>query len=396
MTQTSEPTVRSDSEISKNSRNLDRWSLVFIGLAAIFGWTGSFIGLHAYALSKLSGYNTWTAWAIPGAYDLAAFGCTFAVFRASINGRSAFRGRLMMWGFTAVSASINWIHQTTYSGHFVASGLPVAAVIVFDFLMTELRADWEKAHGRKAFRLRSGLLLLRYLVDRKGTKAAFRDQITAIPVSALAGLGADLSESVRKHSDTLSADPDTSDTTRATEPDNAAQPDTETAAGRGSRRKAGQPDTASDTPSESASDVRSDTADAARPTAPAGPIVTMIDGQAGHSVPDMIHANGHSVGQSPATIPGARTSGTDTTDKTPDLVSYAAETEPAPGKRQSLTEVVRQVYSPNADTAEIRRVVIQLRPEARPDSIDRAVTRVRKEFGHKPDTTGTTGPGQYL
>ncbi len=70
--------------------------------------------------------------------------------------------------------------------------LPVAAVLVFDGLAAEYRADWEADHGRKAFRMRFGLLLLRRMVDKEGTKAAFREQITAIPVSALVGLGADL------------------------------------------------------------------------------------------------------------------------------------------------------------------------------------------------------------
>lgn len=167
-------------------------SLAFIALAAAFGWTGSFIGLHGYAVQRMLGFTSRTAWAVPGAYDGAALACTLAVYRASINGRSAARGRFMMFAFTAISSWINWTHQTDHTARMVAAGLPIAAVLVFDFLMTELRADWEAAHGRKAFRMRPALLVLRYLVDRQGTKAAFRDQITAIPVSALAGLGAEL------------------------------------------------------------------------------------------------------------------------------------------------------------------------------------------------------------
>lgn len=167
-------------------------ALGFIGLAAVFGWTGSFIGLHGYAVGRMVGFSQVTAWAVPGAYDGAALACTLAVYRASINGRSAARGRLLMFAFTAISSWINWTHQSDHTARLVAAGLPIAAVIVFDFLMGEMRADWEAAHGRKAFRMRPALLMLRYFVDRTGTRAAFREQITAIPVSALAGLGQDL------------------------------------------------------------------------------------------------------------------------------------------------------------------------------------------------------------
>lgn len=167
-------------------------ALAFIGLAAVFGWTGSFIGLHGYAVGRMVGFTQITSWAVPGAYDGAALACTLAVYRASINGRSAARGRVLMFAFTAISSWINWTHQTDHTARLVAAGLPIAAVIVFDFLMGELRADWEADHGRHAFRVRPALLVLRWIVDRKGTAAAFRDQITAIPVSALAGLGADL------------------------------------------------------------------------------------------------------------------------------------------------------------------------------------------------------------
>lgn len=181
-----------DSEEKGRRLTLATASLAFIALAAAFGWTGSFIGLHGYAVQRMLGFTNHTAWAVPGAYDGAALACTLAVYRASINGRSAARGRFMMFAFTAISSWINYTHQTDHTAQLVAAGLPIAAVLVFDFLMTELRADWEAAHGRKAFRMRPMLLILRYLVDRAGTKNAFRDQITAIPVSALAGLGADL------------------------------------------------------------------------------------------------------------------------------------------------------------------------------------------------------------
>lgn len=188
----SETTIRTDAQRASSSRKLGRLSLIPTAAAAVAGWSASFIGLHGFAVRQMAGFTADTAWLVPGAFDLSAFGSTVLVYRASINGRSGFRSRVMMYLFTALSAWINWIHQTSGAARFVACVLPVAAVIVFDGLAAEYRADWEADHGRKAFRMRLGLLLLRRMVDKEGTRAAFREQITAIPVSALVGLGADL------------------------------------------------------------------------------------------------------------------------------------------------------------------------------------------------------------
>lgn len=192
MTQSSETTIRTDAQRASSSRKLGRLSLIPTAAAAVAGWSASFIGLHGFAVRQMAGFTVDTAWLVPGAFDLSAFGSTVLVYRASINGRSGFRSRVMMYLFTALSAWINWIHQDSDAARFVACVLPVAAVIVFDGLAAEYRADWEADHGKKAFRMRLGLLLLRRMVDKEGTRAAFREQITAIPVSALVGLGADL------------------------------------------------------------------------------------------------------------------------------------------------------------------------------------------------------------
>jgi hypothetical protein len=164
-------------------------ALVLVALAAIMGWGASFVGLHEYGMTSMTGFGYWTAWLVPATFDGAAFACTLMTYRASINGRPALRARLLMWGFTAVSAWINWIHQTSLESRLVAAGLPVAAVAVFDIVLLEMRADYEARHGRTAFRMRPGLLLIRWLVDRTGTSAAFRAQITNIPVHQLVGLG---------------------------------------------------------------------------------------------------------------------------------------------------------------------------------------------------------------
>ncbi len=173
---------------SRAHRWLAPTSLVIVALAAVMGWAASFVGLHAYGQHTMAGFGFWSAWLLPATFDGAAFACTLMTYRSSLHGRSAARGRALMWAFTAVSAWINWIHQPTPDTRLVAAGLPVAAVAVFDVVLGELRADYEARHGRQAFRLRPGLLALRWLVDRTGTTSAFRERITAIPVAQLAGL----------------------------------------------------------------------------------------------------------------------------------------------------------------------------------------------------------------
>jgi hypothetical protein len=184
--------IRTAEQRATSSRVLGRISLLPIAAAAVMGWSASFIGLHGFAYRQMTGFTTDTAWLVPGAIDLSALGCTILVYRASINGRSGFASRVLMYLFTALSAWVNWIHQVGGPARFVACVLPVSAVVVFDRLAGEIRADWEADHGRKAFRMRLPLLMLRWLVDRAGTREAFRDQIRSIPVSALVGLGADL------------------------------------------------------------------------------------------------------------------------------------------------------------------------------------------------------------
>jgi hypothetical protein len=152
------------------------------------GWGASFVGLHAYGQAQMVGFSFWTAWLVPGTFDGAAFGATLITYRASIYGRSALRGRLLMWSFTAISSWINWIHQTNPEARLVAAGLPIAAVAVFDVVLAEMRADFEQRQGTHRLRLRPGLLLLRWIADRPGTNRGLREQITNLPVAQIAGL----------------------------------------------------------------------------------------------------------------------------------------------------------------------------------------------------------------
>ncbi|GAB3293194.1 DUF2637 domain-containing protein [Parasphingorhabdus pacifica] len=207
----------------KGSRSLSIAALLFVAMAAVMGWGASFVGLHEYGMQSMAGFDYWSAWLVPATFDGAAFACTLMTYRSSINGRSAFRGRVLMWAFTAVSSWINWIHQPSPQAQIVAAGLPIAAVAVFDVVLTELRADHEARHGKRGFRLRPGLLFLRWLVDRSGTRTAFRKQVMDIPVEEIAGLGP-MSAVGREQDRTAAASPAAADST-------ASQPETAVAAG---------------------------------------------------------------------------------------------------------------------------------------------------------------------
>ncbi|MFR9728755.1 DUF2637 domain-containing protein [Saccharopolyspora sp. MS10] len=173
----------------RGSRSLSIAALIFVAMAAVMGWGASFVGLHEYGMQSMAGFTYWSAWLVPATFDGAAFACTLMTYRSSINGRSAVRGRILMWAFTGVSSWINWIHQPSQEAQIVAAGLPIAAVAVFDVVLLELRADYEAKHGMRGFRLRPGLLVLRWLVDRRSTSDAFRKQVIDIPVEEIAGLG---------------------------------------------------------------------------------------------------------------------------------------------------------------------------------------------------------------
>lgn len=169
--------------------DLSHLTLFFVAMAAAAGWAASFIGLHDFGVKDMRGFTDTTAWFVPAAFDGAAFACAVLTYRASIFGRSALRGRLLTFAFTAISAWINYINQPEGWARQVAVWLPIAAVAVFDAVLVDLRAEYEERNGRKAFRLRSWLLLLRWFVDREGTRTAFTDEVRKIEVSSLIGLG---------------------------------------------------------------------------------------------------------------------------------------------------------------------------------------------------------------
>lgn len=111
---------------------------------------------------------------------------------------------------------------------------------------------------------------------------------------------------------------------------------------------------------------------------------------------ELVPAAGQSAGQAgqPDTTPDMapalnRMSDPDSPDKWADVLEslYAPE-----GKRPSVTEVVRHAYRQDWDTATMRAVVSDVLPDAKPDTITKAIRRVREEKSASPDTDKMSGP----
>lgn len=165
-------------------------AMVLVVAVAVAGWSASFISLHGFAMAHM-GLTARAAWLVPSTFDGAALGLSLLSFRAAIYGRASLGSMLYVYGFTGLSSWINWVHIDDHAGgKLVASLLPIAAVLVFGKVLKEAREAFERRHGKQVFKVRPGLLALRWLADRRGTRAAIRTQILDIPVEALVGLGA--------------------------------------------------------------------------------------------------------------------------------------------------------------------------------------------------------------
>ncbi|WP_297826530.1 DUF2637 domain-containing protein [Mycobacterium sp.] len=169
---------------------LATFAMFLVVAVAVAGWAASFIALHAFAQQHM-GLTERAAWLVPSTFDGAALALSLLSFRAAIYGRASLGSLLYVDGFTALSSWINWIHINDPQGKFVSALLPIAAVLAFGKVLREAREAYERRHGKVVFKVRTGLLMLRWTVDRKGTRAAIRNEILAIPVQALVGLGAD-------------------------------------------------------------------------------------------------------------------------------------------------------------------------------------------------------------
>ena len=184
MTETEEPT---NPKILARIREAALWirdsslgTLGFIIVAgvAFAGWTVSFIGLHTFATQHMS--LTWTeAWLVPATYDGAPAGLTLIVMRAASHGRSAWVWRMLIVAFTALSCLINYVHLTDPSGRIVAALMPLAAVVVFEALISEAR---KAAERRAGITLRPRLHPLRLVFDWTGTLGLIRTYILELPV----------------------------------------------------------------------------------------------------------------------------------------------------------------------------------------------------------------------
>lgn len=165
-------------------------AMVLVVAVAVAGWSASFISLHGFAMAHM-GLTARAAWLVPSTFDGAALGLSLLSFRAAIYGRASLGSMLYVDGFTGLSSWINWVHiDDRAGGKLVASLLPIAAVLVFGKVLKEAREAFERRHGKQVFKVRPGLLMLRWFADRRGTRAAIRAQILDIPVEALIGLGA--------------------------------------------------------------------------------------------------------------------------------------------------------------------------------------------------------------
>jgi hypothetical protein len=169
---------------------LATFAMVLVVGVAVAGWSASFISLHEFAQHHMN-LTERTAWLVPSTFDGAALGLSLLAFRAAIYGRASLGSLLYVYGFTGLSSWINWVHiDDRAGGKFVSALLPIAAVLVFGKVLKEAREAYERRNGKAVFKVRPGLLLLRWTMDRPGTRSAIRSQILDIPVQALIGLGA--------------------------------------------------------------------------------------------------------------------------------------------------------------------------------------------------------------
>lgn len=184
------PTAKPRLRDALRDNGLSTLAMVLVVAVAVAGWAASFIALHAFAQQHI-GLSERAAWLVPSTFDGAALALSLLSFRAAIYGRASLGSLLYVYGFTALSSWINWIHINDKQGKIVSALLPIAAVLAFGKVLKEAREAYERRHGKVVFKVRTGLLMLRWMVDRQGTRAAIRNEILSIPVQALVGIGAD-------------------------------------------------------------------------------------------------------------------------------------------------------------------------------------------------------------
>jgi len=145
---------------------------------AISGWSASFLGLHEFAVMHM-GLTPSQAWLVPGTLDGAPAGLSLVIMRAGVNGRSAMTWRFLVVAFTAVSSMVNYEHIDDPVGRYVAALMPPSAVILFEGLMSEVRAA---AKRRLGDRVKPSLHPMRWVFDRKGTFDLYRRYVLGLPL----------------------------------------------------------------------------------------------------------------------------------------------------------------------------------------------------------------------
>ena len=170
--------------LADRARSVAQWArdtglgiagFVVVLVVALAGWSASFIGLHQFGMVHMNLTDS-EAWLVPITFDGAAGGLSLVVFRASINGRSAALWRLLIVVFTALSSWINFVHIDDVSGRWIACYMPPSAVILFEGLMSEARAAFERREGK----LRPRVHPVRWFVDRAGTWSIYRSYVLGL------------------------------------------------------------------------------------------------------------------------------------------------------------------------------------------------------------------------
>lgn len=150
---------------------------VLLVVVVAAGFAASFLGLHDFGRHRM-GFSDHQAWLVPVAIDGADIGLSVVALRAAMNGRSAVLPRVMIVACTSISSWINYTHIDDQAGKYVASLLPILAVILLEALMAEARAAYERRIGQP----RPRLSVLRWVFDRKGTLAILRAYVLGQPL----------------------------------------------------------------------------------------------------------------------------------------------------------------------------------------------------------------------
>jgi hypothetical protein len=157
---------------------LGSFGFALVLVVALSGWSASFIGLHLFGMQHML-LSHRAAWLVPMTFDGAPAGLSIVVMRAGIHGRTAPLWRTLIVAFTALSSWINWEHITDHFGRDVAALMPPAAVILFEGLMSEVRAA---ARARDGSAVRPRLHPLRWVFDWTGTVDLVRRYVLGLPL----------------------------------------------------------------------------------------------------------------------------------------------------------------------------------------------------------------------